>query len=80
MSKDNQNDNETLTAKALPSSSGSLSTWSKRYRIVQDEFAGYEVQAWRIWWPFWMEIGTNTHCDIKGAEDFAAKQGVVKYL
>lgn len=43
-----------------------------RYRIVIDVFAGYEVQAWRWWWPFWMQCGgTNTHTTVEDAEKYA---------
>jgi len=27
----------------------------KCYRIILDEHAGYEVQIWRIWFPFWVQ-------------------------
>ena len=30
-----------------------------RYRIVPDYFLGYEVQAWRWWWPFWSQHGVG---------------------
>lgn len=40
----------------------------KRYRIVRDNYAGYECQIWRLWWPFWMQMGyTNTHSKIEYA-------------
>lgn len=29
------------------------------YRVVEDDFAGYEVQIKRWWFPFWMQIGSN---------------------
>lgn len=47
------------------------------YRIVRDDYAGYEVQARRWWWPFWWQtsspdiFSTNTKCNISGAEDLA---------
>lgn len=42
------------------------------YRIVTDDFAGYEAQ-WRAWyWPFWTQIGfCNTHPSADAAEQFA---------
>jgi len=53
-----------------------------RYRIVADNFRGYEVQIWRWWWPFWVELGHNTFCTVEEAEVWAKsqKQPVVKYL
>lgn len=32
-----------------------------RYRIVTDCYNGFEVQAWRWWWPFWMQFEINTN-------------------
>lgn len=53
-----------------------------RYRIVQDNFMGYEVQIRRWWWPFWQEWGHNTFHTIEKAEAWAKsrKQPIVKYL
>lgn len=32
------------------------------YRVYRDSYAGYEVRAWRWWWPFWVQVGfSNTH-------------------
>ena len=32
-----------------------------KYRVVRDDFAGYEAQVKRWWWPFWKEcFYTNT--------------------
>jgi hypothetical protein len=43
----------------------------KRYRIVRDNYCGYEVQAWRIWFPFWLECGiANTHVSIERAKAY----------
>lgn len=41
------------------------------YRIVRDHFAGYEVQVWRWWFPFWVQPRTNTHCSVEGARRWA---------
>lgn len=61
MSKENTNDTTTAGDKALTASTGSLSTWYKRYRIVHDNYLGYEAQVWRIWWPMWTQLYfTNT--------------------
>lgn len=56
---------------------------SAHYRIVEDEFAGYEVQIWRWWWPFWVEANwVNTHSSVERAERWAARHArkTVKYL
>ncbi len=53
------------------------------YRIVRDRFAGYEVQIWRWWWPFWVQAGfSNTHASVERAEEWARNyaQVVVKDL
>lgn len=42
-----------------------------KYRIVTDSYCGYEVQKWRIWFPFWMECSwANTHRSIESAQKF----------
>lgn len=54
-----------------------------KYRIVTDGYAGYEVQIWRWWFPFWVQLGfTNTHSTIERAERYARGNArtVVKYL
>lgn len=55
-----------------------------KYRIVADKWAGYEVQSWRWWWPFWTQGVINTHPTIEAAEEYAKrlayKQHVVKVL
>lgn len=49
-----------------------------RYRIVEDRFAGYECQKWRLWFPFWTQIGfTNTHCTIEDAIKYITTGKVV---
>lgn len=45
----------------------------KKFRIVSDSYAGYECQIWRIWWPFWVQMGfTNTHTTLEKAKEFIA--------
>jgi hypothetical protein len=44
-----------------------------KYRIVRDTYAGYEVQAWRWWWPFWMQCGINTHLSVEEAKEWASR-------
>lgn len=46
-----------------------------KYRIVTDAYAGYEVQVWRLWWPFWIEVAEgvfmcNTWVSIDDAKEF----------
>lgn len=56
---------------------------AKRYRIVTDRYAGYEVQ-WRWkWLPIWWQAGgTNTFLSVENAEKYAerCKKRVVKEL
>ena len=43
----------------------------KKYRIVRDSYAGYEAQVWRIWFPFWVQLGGgNTHTSADQAEHY----------
>lgn len=55
-----------------------------RYRIVRDNYAGYEVQVWRWWLPFWVQPTINTHSTVDGAEQWAKQwdelRNVVKVL
>ena len=54
-----------------------------RYRIVRDSYAGYEVQVWRWWFPFWRQVGfCNTHPTPERAEDWLRRraQEPVKYI
>lgn len=40
-----------------------------KYRIVRDNYNGYEVQVKRWWFPVWLQAGfANTHKTIKQAE------------
>jgi len=61
-----------------------ISKWWKKYRVVHDRYCGYEVQCWRIWFPFWLQCGfTNTHFSLEKAENYArihANGGVIKHL
>lgn len=48
----------------------------KKYRIVKDNFLGYECQCWRLWFPFWIQMGwTNTHTTIENARKFIDEGG-----
>lgn len=53
-----------------------------KYRIVTDEYLGFEVQVRRWWWPFWVGAGINTHASVEGAERYARGRAglVVKNL
>lgn len=53
------------------------------YRIVRDNYAGYEVQIRRWWFPLWVQVNfINTHFSIERAEKYAKDHanGDVKYL
>ena len=45
----------------------------KKYRIVTDKYAGYEVQVKTWYWPFWVELGINTFTSIEHARAFIRK-------
>jgi hypothetical protein len=53
-----------------------------KYRIVTDNWAGFEVQTWRWWWPFWIQGTTNTHGSVEAAEAYARRRAkrIVKNL
>jgi len=52
-----------------------------RYRIVKDNYAGYEAQVKYWWWPFWIQMNCiNTHSSIDKAERYIKNRGVVKYV
>ena len=49
-----------------------------RYRIVRDSYNGFECQKWRIWFPFWIQMGfTNTHPTLEKAINYITNRGVV---
>ena len=49
-----------------------------RYRIVRDNYLGYECQIWRLWFPFWCQMNfTNTHNTIERAIAFIENNGSV---
>lgn len=46
-----------------------------RYRIVKDNYAGYECQVSYLWIPIWFQInGVNTHNSIAAAKKFILAQ------
>ena len=32
-----------------------------KYRIVRDQYDGYQVQVKRLWLPIWLQHGRNSH-------------------
>ena len=45
----------------------------KKIRIVRDSYSGYEVQVWRLWFPFWVQLGgTNTSSSVEDAREYAS--------
>ena len=62
-----------------------MTKWTKpEYRIVRDNYSGYEVQIRRWWhWPFWRQAAwCNTHSSVEAAETFAEEHArdPVKHL
>lgn len=49
-----------------------------QYRIVKDDYAGYECQKTFLW-LFWVEIGCNTHLSINDAVTFIERRGKKRY-
>ena len=42
-----------------------------KYRIVIDNYLGYEAQIKRWWFPFWTQLnGLNTHITIEQAKEY----------
>ena len=52
------------------------------YRIVSDNYSGYEVQIRRWWFPFWCCIDSNTHTTTERAQSWAEAHAHknIKYL
>ncbi len=54
------------------------------YRIVRDNYNGYEVQHWRWWFPVWVQPEINTHKSLESAKNWAveyeAKRKEICYL
>lgn len=46
----------------------------KKYRIVSDNYAGYEVQYKHPLIPFWLQLGCNTHPSVEKAEEWLKRQ------
>lgn len=43
------------------------------YRVVTDNYGGFEVQRRRWWSPFYFQVGINTHSTLEKAKAFAEK-------
>lgn len=49
----------------------------KRYRIVTDDYSGFEVQVKRWWIPFWWQCDViNTFSTLESAEKYANNHAV----
>ena len=46
-----------------------------RYRIATDNYAGYEIQVWHWWLPFWIDMWSfgNTFRTVEDAEKWLEK-------
>jgi len=43
----------------------------RKYRIVSDEYCGYQCQVWRLWFPFWVEMNfVNSHISLESEIDY----------
>ena len=47
-----------------------------KYRIVKDDYCGFEAQHKRWWFPFYTQMGYfgNTHMSIEAAKRYIRKQ------
>lgn len=58
--------------------------FKNKYKIVRDDFCGYEVRIKRWWLPLWYQAGwTNTHSSVEKAREYAkshSQNHIVKYL
>ena len=52
----------------------SSSFFKSCYRIIDDDYSGYEVQKWRWWFPFWVQKNKygciNTFSQIEDAKQW----------
>ncbi len=51
-----------------------MKIYLRKYRIVKDAFAGFEVQKWRLYFPFWIQIDSksrsvNTSSSVEKADE-----------
>lgn len=52
-----------------------MKIFKNKYRIVTDMYAGFEVQYWKWWFPFWIQLSDvrflcNTFPSIEQAKYF----------
>lgn len=52
---------------------------TKKYRVVTDDYLGFEAQVWRIWFPFWVKMSEddlriNTHLSLESAVAFIKRK------
>ena len=49
--------------------------WFKpiRYRVVRDNYLGFEVQRLRWWWPLWLQVGINTFSSLDRAISYVER-------
>ena len=54
--------------------------YDKKYRVVEDNYCGFEVQGKRWWFPFWIQCSDfdgricNTHLSLDRAKEFIKKK------
>lgn len=49
-----------------------------KYRVVKDNYLGYESQYKKWHWPTWRQIGgSNTHATLEEAIDYCNRRGVI---
>jgi len=42
-----------------------------KYRIITDNYSGYECQSKTFWFPFWVQMDVaNTHSSIEDAKEY----------
>lgn len=75
-------ENEISMRNWIRHSSRKLSTWYRKIKIQPDDWAGFEVVEWKIWWPFWEQLNgiSNTHFRYELAEEYAKKHANPKLL
>ena len=53
----------------------------RKYRIVKDGYLGYQCDVWRLWFPFWIQMGfSNTFSSIEKAEEYIRIKNTIKYV
>jgi len=52
---------------------GHLSTRWRKVRIHMNNYGGYEVQVWRVWFPFWVQLGRVNFQTVERAREYALR-------